>query len=142
MKKYLFVIVVLLSAYIGKSTSLIPAKPGKPVVVKIRRHCDDGFGFCMLIPLWKVSLSDKSCATAETFYDNEKLIIIIPRNKLSDELVDQFESNDNFPVDEDVVLPDDIIEQLDLPLNAVLSHGKYTIEKDMDFFRIVIPVLK
>jgi hypothetical protein len=142
MKKYFYLIIVLLLS--GANNAVIAISPMKPipVVVKVKKHCDEGFGICLILFVGKSVLPDNGYAEAEAVYQDGKLIVNISKDKLSGELLQAFESHFNIPVDEEIALADDIIEQLNLPQNAVLPIGYYAVEKEIEFFRIIVPVLK
>ena len=143
MKKQLCVIAILLIAvntYVSAASPFL--KPGRPIIIKILKHCDDGFGLCMLIPIGRVALPNKDLAQAEATYVDGKLYLNINKDNLQEELLREFESNSFLPVDDDLPLTDDVIGQLDLPGHAALAQGKYTIVKDAESFQVVITVVK
>ncbi|MEP7264300.1 MAG: hypothetical protein ABI772_07380 [Bacteroidota bacterium] len=142
MKKHLcLIIVLLLIVKIDFATASSFYKP-KPIIVKIQKHCDAGFGLCLLIPMGRVSVPDRIHTEASVGYADGKIVLSIEKDNLSPELLKDFESNYDFPVDEDVILPEDIIEQLQLPANAALAEGRYVIRKDADTFQVSISLVK
>jgi hypothetical protein len=142
MKKYLVVVVMLLIAGITcLANKNVKRKPGQPVKVKIQKHCDFGFGVCIVVSL-KMTEPDETMADAEASYSDTKFNLVFMKEKLSDELLRQFEDNAMLPVSEDIQLPDDLIASLGLPSNATLATGNYTIEREADSFRVAIAIAK
>lgn len=142
MKKHLcFIVLLLLTVKIDFASASSFNKP-KPVIIKIQKHCDSGFGLCMLIPLGRVAVPDEIHTVAAVVYADGKIVVTIEKDNLSSELLKDFESNYDFPVDEEVALPEEIVEQLQLPYNSAVAEGRYVIRKDADSFQLSFSLAK
>lgn len=140
MKKYLLIIIALVLIVNHSPGYTLHSKP-KPVVLKIKKNCDDGFGLCLVFYL-RTFESDIYNVEAEAEYKEGKLALLILKDKLSPELLRQFDEYSSLPVDNEIQLSDEVVDQLNLPPGSVLAEGTYEINKDPDFFQVTIPVVK
>lgn len=136
----LFTSYLLLLLLINNSYAA-PLKP-LPVNIKIRKNCDQGLGFCIIARPGNGNEDDSRLVPAIVEVVNDKLQMNFYRDKLVDEVGNEFDDNSEFPVTEDYKLSDDLTEQLNLPPAASIAAGRYPIIRNGVGWQIVLSILK
>lgn len=94
----------------------------------------DGFGVCLLEKKTETTLIEcakyENCIQADMDYIDHEIILAVTQNKIKDKAFIKYFTKENFELEKDYTLSDDIAESINCPKGTVLRRGKYPINEE------------
>lgn len=94
----------------------------------------DGYGLCILEPETEIAVAEcikyDNCIKAELDFKDDEIILIVAEKKINDKAYIKYFTKENFDLDKDFSISDELAAVLECPKGTVLSKGKYPINEE------------
>lgn len=94
----------------------------------------DGFGMCILEQKTEQALETcikyDNCLQAEVGYDDREISFFFSQKNMKDAIYIKHFTTENFRIDKDIALPEDINSAIGCPVGTVIPVGKYPIYEE------------
>jgi len=115
----------------------------------LKQGCCEGFGLCFMVYVGfstdNIPLSEKEITLSiGKSLDEQSLIIAVPEERLeyyeNGAFVSKFKDQSEVVFDEPILLPPDLISDMDLPFDLTFTSRRYRIQKQDGSYLIVVPL--
>jgi hypothetical protein len=94
----------------------------------------DGFGICILEQVTEVTTTEclkyENCIRADLDYIADEFILTVSESKIKDKAYIKYFTKENFELEKDFTISDELAIALDCPKGSVLPKGKYPINEE------------
>ncbi|MCE2962822.1 MAG: hypothetical protein ACK5UE_06510 [Chitinophagales bacterium] len=94
----------------------------------------DGFGMCILEQQTEQALETcmkyDNCLEAELGYQDRELLISVSHKKMKDNIYIKHFTTENFRLDKDFTIPNNVAESIGCPQGLTIPAGKYPIYEE------------
>lgn len=106
-----------------------------PILLTLGSQPDcDGFGMCIIERESEITISEcmkyENCIQAEMDFVEKELILIVSQSKIKDKAFIKYFTKQNFELDKDYTLPQDIAQELNCGTNLTIPKGNYPINEE------------
>jgi hypothetical protein len=94
----------------------------------------DGFGLCILEKQTEAAITEcakyENCILADMVYEDELLVLTVTEHKIKDKAYIKYFTKENFDLDKDFTISDEMAEAIGCPEGTVIKKGDYPINQE------------